>query len=192
VGGVDEVGRGAFAGPVVAGCVIFEESLSLANVVVKIDDSKKLSFRQREKASEWIKKNALGWGVGVVSVGKINKLGISKATQMAFRKAIKEAGARVGKPVDYLLIDAFYIPFVRGLRRKNQKAIIHGDARVISVAAASIVAKVARDKIMVKLSQNRKYRKYGWEQNKGYGTLAHRNALQKYGITRLHRQDWVD
>lgn len=189
IAGVDEVGRGCFAGPVVAGCVVFAPN-TIYNIqdtilYVRIDDSKKLTSKQRERADKWIRKNALAFGIGQASVAQINRLGIKKASEIAFRKAIKDCG----KSIDYLLIDAFFIPYVKGLRRKNQKAIIKGDTKSVSIAAASIIAKVYRDTFMAKLS--RKYGKYRWDKNKGYGTLEHRNAIKKYGITRLHRRAFV-
>jgi len=187
IAGMDEVGRGCFAGPVVAGAVVFGLNDKWENPP-KINDSKKLTPRQREIADKWIRKNALVFGIGKSSVAQINKFGIKKASEIAFRKAIKNCGIEI----NYILIDAFYVPYVRGLRRKNQKPIIKGDTKSISIAAASIIAKVYRDKLMAKLSNNRKYKKYGWDKNKGYGTLIHRNAIQKYGLTRLHRKKFVE
>ena len=187
IAGVDEVGRGCFAGPVVAAAVAFAPNQNYGSEV-KINDSKKLTSKQREVADKWICKNALAFGVGQASVVQINRLGIKKATEIAFRKAI--VNCRL--PIDYLLIDAFYIPYVRGLRRKNQKAIIKGDTKSISIAAASIVAKVRRDRLMQDLGKTPKYRKYGWNRNKGYGTLEHRNAIKKYGQTKQHRRRFVE
>lgn len=211
IAGVDEVGRGCFAGPIVAVAVGFDSegwratggtterapSLLAGGMAVGllrdrtpiiINDSKKLTAKQREIASFWIKRNALVYGIGKASVAEINKFGIKKASEIAFRRAIKNCNKRI----DYLLIDAFYIPYVKGLRRKNQKAIVHGDARSVSIAAASIIAKVYRDKLMTKLSQKPKYKKYKWGGNKGYGTLEHRKAIRKYGVTRLHRRKFVE
>jgi ribonuclease HII len=189
IAGIDEVGRGCFAGPVVAGCVVFDrEMCKLENIPVKINDSKKLSSKWREVADEWIRENAKGVGIGVGSVSQINRLGIKKATEIAFRKAIKNCDVQI----DYLLIDAFYIPYVKGLRRRNQKAIIKGDTKSVSIAAASIVAKVYRDKLMTNLSLNRKFKKYQWDKNKGYGTKIHQEMIRKYGTTRLHRKQFVD
>jgi len=190
IAGVDEVGRGCFAGPVATGCVVLGdpgfEVLRLKSPL--IDDSKKLSQKQREIADRWIRKNAVAYGIGTASVIQINKLGIKKATEIAFRKAIKNCKVQI----DYLLIDAFYIPYVKGLRRKNQKAIVKGDTKSVSIAAASIVAKVYRDKLMVGLSKNPKYKKYKWYKNKGYGTKEHREIIRKYGISRLHRKQFVE
>lgn len=216
IAGVDEVGRGSFAGPVVAAAVAFTAGFVNGGVLplgspraippanklgapslgppasrhpsVVINDSKKLTPKQRELASFWIKKKALCYGIGWASVTQINKLGIKKASEIAFRSAIKNCNRRI----DYLLIDAFYIPYIKGLRRKNQKPIIKGDTKSVSIAAASIIAKVYRDKLMWKLSMNPKYKKYGWSKNMGYGTLSHRKAIKKYGITRLHRNKFVE
>lgn len=199
VAGIDEVGRGCFAGVIVAGCVAFDKNtiLTFKDRVFKgghkivINDSKQLTSKQREISDIWIRKNALAWGIGQASVTQINKIGIKKAGKIAFRKAIKNASIRVSS-IDYLLIDAFYIPYVKGLRRKNQKAIVKGDTKSISIAAASIVAKVYRDKLMLTLGKKSQYRKYGWDRNKGYGTLEHRKAIKKYGITKQHRQTFVN
>lgn len=188
VAGVDEVGRGSFAGPVVAGCVVFEKKTKIPDGI-EINDSKKLRPLERRKASKWIKENALTWGIGETPVSVINRFGMAKATKMAFRRAISHANERLGGRIDFLLIDAFFIPYVRGLRRKNQQAIVNGDEKSLSIAAASIIAKVERDREMLRFS--RQYPKYGWGRNKGYGTRQHREALKKYGTTRLHRKTFV-
>lgn len=191
IGGVDEVGRGCLAGPVTAGCVVFPKGFKVSELAVTINDSKKLRPREREKADKWIRDKALAWGIGEAPVSVINKAGIVKATQMAFRRAIIAAGKNSEKSVDFLLIDAFYAPYVKGLRRKNQKAIIKGDTRSVSIAAASIIAKVYRDRQMTKLSKLPKYKAFGWGRNKGYGTAEHKRAISKHGITRLHRKLFV-
>lgn len=209
VAGIDEVGRGCFAGPVCAGTVVFPRNsifeFSISNEIPIINDSKKLNKKQREAADIWIKENSLAWGIGEASVATINKLGIKKATEVAFRKAviqvnmrlrvgnvssIENEGEETTHPVlDFVLIDAFYIPYIKGLRRSHQKAIIKGDNKSISIAAASIIAKVHRDSLMAKLSQNHK--EYLWDINKGYGTKDHREAILKFGTTRHHRKDFV-
>lgn len=205
VAGVDEVGRGCFAGPVVAGCVIFSEGTIFPENII-VDDSKKLSPRQREKTNIWIKENVTSWGIGEVPTSIINRVGMAKATKKAFRKAVSEARKRLGKSIDYLLIDAFFIPYVRQLptRRKKdkkgrflknpkgrQRAIVNGDEKSLSIAAASIIAKVYRDKLMLRLSKKVKFKKYGWGRNKGYGTKEHQLAIKVYGITRYHRKEFV-
>jgi len=194
VAGVDEVGRGAWAGPVVASAAVFTpqtyNKLSIPDGV-KVDDSKKLKPGERRRAEEWIKKNALGWGIGEASVSLINRVGMAKATRIAFRKAIYNCGKRLKKTrIDFLLVDAFYIPFVKGLRKGNQKPIIDGDQKSLSIAAASILAKVYRDRLMYKISK--RYKEYGWGRNKGYGTKEHQKAILRYGLTRWHRRVFVE
>jgi ribonuclease HII len=205
VAGVDEVGRGSFAGPVVAGCVVFSKKTIIPSEIT-IDDSKKVSPQKRVKSTHWIKENAVSWGIGEVPVSVINRLGMAKATKMAFRESISQARRKMGKGIDYLLVDAYFIPYVRELpiRRKKdkkgrylknpkgrQKAIIDGDQKSLSIAAASIIAKVYRDSLMFRLSKKPKFRKYGWGRNKGYGTAKHQLAIKKYGITRYHRKSFV-
>jgi len=190
IAGADEVGRGSFSGPVVAGCVVLKigvlPGLTGSDSII-INDSKRLTPEKREIADKWIRKNSVAWGIGTAGVAQINRLGIKKASEIAFRKAIKNTGVEIS----YLLIDAFYIPYVRGLRRKNQKAVVKGDTRSISIAAASIIAKVYRDNLMYRLGGRPKYKKYGWGRNKGYGTGQHRDAIKKYGPTRQHRKQFV-
>ncbi len=202
VAGVDEVGRGCFAGPVVAAAVTFAPNsnfqLPITNEFSKeiiINDSKKMTARQRERAEKWIKENALAWGIGEMGAGKINKNGMARTARMAFRRAISETRGRLEKPIDFLLADAFFISFVPGLpakRRPRQMAIINGDEKSFSIAAASIIAKVYRDKLMLGLSKRPKYRKYGWGRNKGYGTREHQAAIKKYGLTRQHRKQFIE
>lgn len=215
VAGADEVGRGCFAGPMVAGCVVFTADLardtfgtSDTSDTPRIDDSKKLTTRQREVAEKWIKENALTWGIGEASVSEINRFGISKATSSAFRRAVANANIRLHARIDYLLIDAFFVPYVAGLpsirkvkkngrikkynhKNTRQLAIVNGDSKSASIAAASIIAKVYRDCLMQKIGTRKAYKKYGWGENKGYGTKAHREAILKYGICRYHRKMFV-
>ncbi len=213
VAGADEVGRGCFAGCVAAAVVVFTRAsldIFAAPDVPRIDDSKKLTGAQREKAASWIKKKSLAYGVGVGSVAEINRLGMARATHSAFRRAIIKVNRKVQSRVDYLLVDAFYIPYVRGLKvgiknsiteRRNPKhfnkgsrqlPIIDGDEKSISVAAASIIAKVYRDKVMINLGKKSPFTIYGWERNKGYGTQEHQGAIKKYGITKYHRKKFVE
>lgn len=189
VAGLDEVGRGCFAGPVVAGCVSFPNNITIKQFNnLKIDDSKKLRARQRERSASWIKENALTWGIGEAPASLINRIGMGRATKVAFRRAITNANLKI----DYLLIDAFFIPYVRGLARKHQLAIVNGDEKSISIAAASIIAKVYRDSLMRRLSKELKFKKYAWGRNKGYGTREHQGAIKKYGLTRYHRKKFVE
>ena len=207
--GVDEVGRGAFAGPVVAAGAAIRHSgkprsirgasrIQLGSWInqddfmnLGINDSKKLSPKKREKLIPEIKKYFY-FGIGSSSVSEINRLGIVKASQRAMRRALRLVALAQGKQFKgktFVLIDAFHVKYIPGVGLKHQKAIIHGDGRCVSIAAASILAKVYRDKLMVKLSTG--YKRYHWQENKGYGTAKHRQAIKRYGITRLHRKQFV-
>ncbi|MDO8639281.1 MAG: ribonuclease HII [Candidatus Daviesbacteria bacterium] len=178
IAGLDEVGGGCFAGPVVVGAVIFPKSINLPKGLA---DSKLLKPKQREKLSEKIKKVALAYSIAEISVYHINKKGIGKATQMAFRKAVKLLNPKA----EYLLIDAFYI---KHINRKRQMAVKNGDTVCASISAASIIAKVYRDKLMEKLHQ--KYPQYGFSKHKGYGTKIHQEAIKKHGLCRIHRKSF--
>ena len=214
VGGCDEVGRGCFAGPVVASTVVLAPNSNFQIPIfnendekIIINDSKKLTRLQRERADDWIRKNCITYGVGLGTVSQINKLGIVKATNFAFRSAIRNAQNKLSASINFILIDAFYIPYTRGFIMPNKKhrktaklntssvnqfAITYGDSKSFSIAAASIIAKVYRDKYMQKLSINKKYSIYGWEKNKGYGTAKHREVIKEYGISKLHRTSFVN
>lgn len=236
--GLDEVGRGCFAGPVVTAAVIFPSqdchaelrrfgeaspvgnpaspSLQILKPIrqaqgpeltegqvqddkVIIDDSKRLTAEQREIAADWIKKNCWSYAIGQVGVPIINKIGIGKATTLAMRQAvsrilykvfcIKKSSLHMKYQIQntqpFLLIDAFYVPHVKGLPKKLQKPIIKGDQKSVSIAAASIIAKVYRDRLMDQLSM--KYPQYFFAENKGYGTLKHRKAIKTHGLCKLHR-----
>ncbi len=178
IAGLDEVGRGSFAGPVVVGATIFPKDFQ---IIEGLADSKLLKPRHREVLTELIKKEALAWSIAEISVTVINKVGIGKATQMAFRKAIKS----LKKSPDFVLIDAFY---VNHFNRKRQKPVKDGDKICASISAASIIAKVYRDKLMRKL--HKKYPQYGFSKHKGYGTKAHQEAIKKYGLSRIHRKSF--
>lgn len=187
--GIDEVGRGAFAGPLVLAGVIFDQT-KMKNSTCKIeeigiDDSKKLSASAREELSAIITKEAFACAIVSVSVQTINKIGIGKATFSGARSLVKKLQKKLQQRKLFVLMDAFYIPHLRGVGVKNQKAIIHGDEVSLSIAAASIIAKVYRDSYMKKLSE--KYPAYGFERHVGYGTEQHRNAIKTHGLTRLHR-----
>ena len=183
--GLDEVGRGSFAGPVVVGAVIFPSPRHRRGMnfqpIDGLADSKFLKPRQRERLVGVIKEQALVWSIAEIGVAVINKVGIGKATQMAFRKAIKS----LEKSPDFILIDAFY---VKHINRKRQKAVKDGDKICASISAASIIAKVYRDKLMRKL--HKKYPKYGFAKNKGYGTKFHQEAIREYGLSRIHRRSF--
>lgn len=179
IAGADEVGRGSFAGPVVAAAVMFPKGISFKNSPLgEINDSKLLSHKKRVTLSKLIKEHALSYSISEIDVPTINTLGIGKAAQKAFTKAIQT----LSHAPDFCLVDAFSIP---EFNREQQKAIIHGDRISISIAAASIIAKVYRDELMEKLHAT--YPAYNFLKNKGYGTLFHRQMIQKHGLTPLHR-----
>jgi len=188
------VGRGALAGPIVTGVVVFPPQIKLE---IAINDSKKMSPRNRAEADLWIRHNALVWALGTSSVKEINDIGIVPATQRAFRRAIMKANSKLlivkssKLSITYLLVDAFYIPYTKGLNKSHQLPIIKGDCKSLSIAAASVLAKVYRDKIMCDAKYNDPYPHYLWHQNKGYGTKAHREAIITHGITPHHRLAFV-
>jgi len=183
--GIDEVGRGSFAGPVVTAAVIFDPKKCTPELLKEIDDSKRLKSLQRKRLSKEIKNQASFWEISVVGVLSINKVGIGKATNMAFRKSLGTIIKLLNGKTHYVLIDGFHIKYVHDVGLKYQKAIIKGDQKSISIAAASIIAKNHRDKIMKTLSK--KYPEYGFGKNKGYGTKEHQEAIKKHGLTKIHR-----
>ena len=177
IGGIDEAGRGPLAGPVVAAVVVFKQGTKIEG----INDSKKLSESKREELFEIIKKEALDYGIGIVNNEEIDEFNILNATYMAMKKALNSLKQ---KP-DYLLIDAATIP---GIDIK-QNPIIKGDSKSISIAAASILAKVTRDSMMYQYDEI--YPEYGFKSHKGYGTKEHYDAIEKYGITPIHRKSFL-
>lgn len=189
--GVDEVGRGAFAGPIVAAAVVMPQGFSLPpqSLLAEVNDSKQVKPLLRIKLSEEIKKHASYWSIECVGVSIINTHGIGKANKIAFRKVIGNVikQARLLRPSQefHLLVDGFHVKFVREIGLENQKAIIKGDQKCFSIAAASIIAKVYRDRLMKRY--HNKFPKFGFGRNKGYGTTFHRKALSNYGLTRIHR-----
>lgn len=180
--GIDEAGRGPFAGPVVAGAVILPVGLKIEG----LNDSKQVSAKRREELFEEIQEKAVSYAVGMSSPERIDEINILQATYEAMRKAI----ASLSVPPDLLLNDAVTIPEVP----LKQVAIVKGDGRSLSIAAASIMAKVTRDRMMKEYAQI--YPEYSFEKNKGYGSAEHREALKKYGPCPIHRRtfihNWVD
>ena len=171
--GVDEVGRGCLAGPVVSAAVVLKKSINL-NL---LKDSKKISFNKREEVSEHIKKNSY-YALGIASVEEILNLNILQASLLSMKRAIEKLEIKPG----LTLIDGNFAP--KGL--KNYKTIINGDEKIKVISAASIIAKVYRDKFMIRLSK--KFSNYAWDRNFGYGTKAHFEGLKKYGVTSHHRK----
>ena len=173
--GVDEVGRGCLAGPVVSAAVVLKKGVNLK----LLKDSKKITFNKREKISKHIKENSY-FGIGISSVEEILKLNILQASLLSMKRALNQLTI---KP-DITLIDGNFAP--EGI--KKYKTIINGDEKVKAISAASIIAKVYRDKLMIKLSE--KYSNYSWERNFGYGTKAHLEGLKKFGVTAHHRKSF--
>lgn len=185
--GLDEVGRGAFAGPVTAGGVVFDSKINEL-LTGEINDSKLLRPRQRQNLTKLIIENAFCSSIASSSVSIINKKGVGKATQIAFRKVLKDIKLKLKGKKIFVFIDGFYVKYLNGVGLKKQKAIIKGDQKSISIAAASIIAKVHRDRIMKSL--HKKYPQYGFGKHKGYGTKKHREAIKKYGLTKIHRKSF--
>ena len=172
--GVDEVGRGCLAGPVFAAAVILKNNINTKD----IKDSKKISFKKRILLSKYIKKNSV-YAVGIASVEEINKINILNASLLSMQRALNKLNT---KP-DMAFIDGLFAPKNSKIKCKT---FIKGDEKIPSIAAASIVAKVARDLFMIKLGK--KFPKYKWNKNFGYGTSEHLINLKKYGITKHHRK----
>lgn len=175
--GIDEAGRGPLAGPVVAGAVILPKELKIPYV----NDSKKLSAAMRDELYDEIMEKAVSCGIGIVGHERIDEINILQATYEAMRMAVSQ----LNPEPDILLNDAVIIP---GLNMKQVK-IIKGDAKSESIAAASILAKVTRDRIMVELSK--KYPEYDFAGNKGYGSASHIDAIKKYGPCEIHRKTFI-
>jgi ribonuclease HII len=177
VAGVDEAGRGPLAGPVVAAAVILPIAIA-ADLADRLDDSKKLTVAQRQIAFDALLASGAEIGIGAASVAEILTLNILHASMLAMRRAV----ARFAATPDLALVDGNYPP---KLGCKVQ-CVIGGDALCLSIAAASIVAKVTRDRAMTRLAT--RFPGYGWEANAGYATAAHRTALMRLGATRHHRE----
>ncbi len=173
VAGVDEVGRGCLAGPVVAAAVI----LPAGCVLPGLDDSKRLDAESREKLDREVRRSAVSVGLGRVEASEIDERDILRASLTAMRQAVET----LSPPPDVLLVDAVTVPGVR----RPQLPVVHGDALCASIAAASIVAKVHRDLLLAGLAE--RYPVYGFEQHKGYGTSEHWDALRRYGPCPEHR-----
>ena len=182
IAGIDEAGRGAWAGPVVAAAVILPiDQPNLPEMLTGVDDSKKRSAKQRELLRERIQHHALSWSVGSASAQEIDALGIVPATRFAMQRAIE--GLHI--QAQALLIDAVQLPDIP----LPQQAFHFADAISLSVAAASILAKTSRDAMLMQLDSY--YHGYGFAKHKGYGTQIHRDALQKLGVTPEHRRSYA-
>lgn len=178
VAGLDEVGRGSWAGPLVVAAVILPQDFLPPQGLA---DSKMLKHRKRVKMAKIITKYAISTAIAQIPVTRINKVNIGRATHEAFRKALKNLSVTP----DFCLIDAFYIKHVS---KKRQQAVRNGDKICASIASASIIAKVYRDSLMKKLHY--KYPAYGFGKHKGYGTKLHQQAIKTYGFTKIHRTSY--
>lgn len=181
IAGLDEAGRGCLAGPVVAAAVILPLDQDIATLLDGVRDSKQMTAQARERCFTLIQQHALAVGVGIGSVALIDRRNILQAT----KQAMKDALASLVPAPQALLLDALTLRDVA----LPQRALIKGDARCLSIAAASVIAKVTRDRLMLQMHQD--YPAYGFDQHKGYGTPAHLAALQQYGATPHHRQSFA-
>ena len=174
IAGVDEVGRGSLIGPVYAAAVILNKSINKE----LLKDSKSLSKNRREQLSIYIKKNSV-WTIGQASIREIEKINILHASLLAMKRAI----IKLKKKPHIILIDGNKLPDIENY---NLRYVIKGDKKIPSISAASIIAKVSRDKFIKTLSK--KFQNYGWESNSGYGTKEHLKAIKKFGVTKYHRK----
>ena len=174
IAGVDEVGRGSLVGPVYAAAVILKKKIN--KKILK--DSKKLTKINRQILEKYIKKNSY-WSIGSASLKEIEKLNILNASLLAMKRAIMKLKKKPGQ----ILIDGNKIPKIKNY---NLKYVIKGDEKIPEISAASIIAKVSRDRLITKMSK--KYIKYSWNKNAGYGTKSHLLAIKKFGITKHHRK----
>ncbi len=177
IAGVDEVGRGPLVGPVVAACVVLPEEFNLNGLT----DSKKLSEKKRDFFFEEIKRQALGIGIGIIDEKKIDEVNIYEATKLAMKKAIDECNRQI--KIEHILIDA--MPLELDIPTTS---IIKGDLKSITISAASVIAKVTRDRMLYELDL--KYPMYDFKNNKGYPTKKHLEAIAEYGILNEHRRSY--
>lgn len=185
IAGVDEVGRGPLAGPVVTAAVILPADFDVPG----IDDSKKLTEKKREALFPVIKEKALAYGIGMADHKLIDEINILEATKVAMAEAVEKAAVMLkenhGAEVNHVLFDAMKLDTVK----LPQTSVIKGDAKSLAIAAASVLAKVTRDRMMVEMAD--KYPHYAFEKNKGYGTKAHYEGLEKAGPCEIHRMSFL-
>lgn len=188
--GIDEVGRGCFAGPLVVGAAVIKPDLNKTSLKrlleLGVNDSKKLSIPHRELINKSVREFIFDSELQYITVEVINEIGIGKSTTVGFNEVAKKITTKHKNQKIFFLTDAFKLSSTPA---ENQLNIIRGDETSISIAAASIIAKVHRDDFMAKLSN--KYPLYSLAQNKGYGTLIHRNAIKQYGACEIHRKDFI-
>lgn len=189
IAGIDEAGRGPLAGPVVVACVLMPRQ----SIIEGVNDSKKISENKREKLYEQITSEAISYGIGIINQDEIDEINILQATKKGLTQAIKDMEQKLNennneetiKP-DAILVDALTKIDTDGI---PYKSIIHGDAISYSIACASIIAKVTRDRIMRQWDEI--YPQYGFAKHKGYGTAAHIKAIKEYGPCTLHRKSFI-
>lgn len=177
IGGVDEVGRGPLIGPVVAACCVLPEDFTLEG----LNDSKKLTEKKREQFYPYIIEHCLAYGVGIIPPEVIDEVNIYEATKLAMKEAVRQVQEQI--PLEYVLIDAMPLEL-----EIPTTSIIKGDAKSISIAAASVIAKITRDHMMIELDQ--KYPMYGYKSHKGYPTKKHIEAIRKYGLIDGYRKTY--
>lgn len=179
--GVDEVGRGPWAGPIVAGAVIFDESISEKTEFLEmINSSKKISEKKRDLLNEQIKEFAVAWALGEVTHVEIDKINIGNANRLAFNRAIENLSVKPTYIVsDFIAKTDFSLPY---------QTFKKGDEKIVSIAAASIIAKVYRDNLMKEYEE--KFPEYGFAKHKGYGTKQHRQAIDEHGYCEIHRRSF--
>jgi len=180
LGGIDEAGRGALAGPVSAAVVILPNISELARILAGVRDSKQMTVNQRNRFEPLIKEIAIAWGIGFASPAEIDQIGILPATKLAAKRAVKA----LSLSPDYLITDYLSLPDIN----IPQEKFIKGDMRSFTIASASVLAKTARDAKMHELDEE--YPEYEFAQHKGYGTKRHREAIQKLGKSIVHRQSF--
>lgn len=183
IAGIDEAGRGPLAGPVAAACIILKAD---GPFVRGADDSKKLSEKRREALFDEIKESCVSYGIGIVGNDRIDEINILQATYEAMREALNIAISKAANIVpEKILVDHVHIPQIQ----IPQLSITHGDAKSVSIASASILAKVTRDRLMKEY--DKKYPEYGFAKHKGYGTKLHYEAIEKYGVCEIHRRTFL-
>ena len=182
VAGLDEAGRGAWAGPVFAAAVVLPPEPMMESILSGVRDSKQMTPHQREHWAGEIQAVALAWGIGWAEAGEIDRIGILPATRLAMSRAVEQ----LGEMPEYLLVDGnFLLPEIP----LPQQALIKGDGRSLSIAAASVLAKTARDMLLIDCETN--YPGYGFARHKGYGTAIHRAALEQLGACPIHRMSFA-
>lgn len=181
IAGLDEAGRGAWAGPVAAAAVILPPDPEILHTLDGVRDSKELTPQRRSELAPVIQKAALAWATGECSAAEINEIGILPATRLAMQRALGELKIKA----EHLLIDALFLPD----EDCGQTALIKGDQRSLSIAAASILAKTWRDAWMI--ACEKEYPQYGFDRHKGYGTALHQKRLEMYGVSAIHRRSYA-